>query len=346
VRRTQRRGDFDRLAAAIETFRAEVRARAAAVPGSWVHEANGLLDQARELDSDEAWTYYQAAVRHAVDGLTPAAVWNEQQILLAEAREKLSGWRRDAVTTLLIEPAGGTTSRKDELTVLAGAIGGDRTAGEAIAAALAGDLGSPSTVAAVERALRDAGRDGADRTAAALVTLFRLRVAEDRTALQAAMLVRDDDARNVHRRSRVFRRNVVALAIAAGALAAGLTVVALALPLHLGTQIADAPARVWIYGFLLGCLGAAVSALQRLTARGARGRVPHLREQALGTLVLPLAGAAAGTAAIPLASAGVIPVEHTIGATLAVAFVSGFSERLIVRAAEALPGSRSGVPAA
>lgn len=319
--------------------------RANAMPGNWVDEANRLLDRAARLESSEAWTYYQAAVRHAVDGLTPAAVWDEQEVLLAEAREKLGGWRRDAVMALLVEPAGGTAVRRDELAVLAEAIGGSRAAGEAIAAALAGDLGLPSTVQEVERALREARGKEEGRTAAALVAMFRERVAEDRAALQAAMLVRDDDARNVHRRTHVFRRNVIALAAAAGGLAAGLTVVAIVLPLHLGDQIADAPERVWIYGFLLGCLGGSVSALQRLTTRGARGRIPHLREQALGTLVLPLAGGAAGTAAVPLAAAGVIPVEHTIAATLAAAFVSGFSERLIVRAAEALPGSKAGAPA-
>ena len=226
--------------------------------------------------------------------------------------------------------------------VLAEAIGGDRASGEAIAAALAGDLGSPSTVADVESALRLAERDDADRTAAALVAVFRLRVGVDRSTLQTAMLLRDQDARNVQRRGQVFRANVIALAVAAGAVAIALTVVAVWLPLTLGAQIADAPARIWVYGFLLGSLGGAVSALQRLTARGARGRIPHLRQETLGILVLPLAGAAAGTAAIPLSAAGVIPVEHTIGATLAVAFVAGFSERLIVRAAEALPGSRSG----
>jgi hypothetical protein len=307
-----------------------------------VKEANRLLDRAARLDSAEAWTYYQAAVRHAVAGLTPAAVWDEQQILLAEVREKLSGWRRDAVTTLLREPAGGTTSHRAELEVLAEAISGDPASGEAIAAVLAADVGSPSTVADVERALDLAGREGAAQTAAAFVTLFRLQVAADRTALQDAMVIRDDDARNVHRRGHVFRANAIALATVAGALAAGLTIVAFALPLHLGDKLADAPARLWIYGFLLGGLGGAVSALQRLTARGARARMPQLREQTLGTLVLPLTGAAAGTAAIPLATAGVIPVEQTIGAALAVAFVAGFSERVIVRAAGALPGSTSG----
>ena len=50
-------------------------------------EANTLLDRAAEFDSDEAWTYYHAAARQAVVGLTPAEVWDEQQILLAEARE-------------------------------------------------------------------------------------------------------------------------------------------------------------------------------------------------------------------------------------------------------------------
>lgn len=345
-RRWSNSADGRRLDASIEVLAAEIAARRADVPGPWFDVADRLLAQARALETDEAWSYYQAAVRHAAGGLAPAGVWAEQLIVLAEAREKLTSWRRDAVVGLLERAIDAPWDKEQAAAVAVVVAGGNRKAERAIAAALSAGGGPDGAAAEIERHLRDAGHRTPPETAAALVSLARRRVADDRAALQLAMLLRDEGARNVHRRNRLLRSNVVMLAAVAGLTAVALVLLAVTLPIEFGDRVEDAPPRLWAYGILLGALGGAVSALQRVTARGTRGRLPELRENALLAFVLPLAGAAAGTAAIPLAAAGVIPIDETVPTVLAVAFVAGFSERLIVRAAASLSGSGSGTPAA
>jgi hypothetical protein len=340
------RTDRARLRAAIDVFRADIRVREVERGGPWVTEATQLLDAAEtRLESskggwDEAWTYYQAAMRYGVAGLTPREVWAEQQVVLADATAegKLNQWRRDVVMKLL-DPSLGTWWGRADADALLDAIAPETKA--ELATALFDNREDAATAATVASVLEAAPRDreASAALASALVQTFRQRISDDRVLLSEAMLVRDEAARNGYRRGRLLRQNVLTLAAAAAVLAVFLVVLAFALPVDLDSEPDSSSGRLWLYGFLLGGLAGAVSATQRLTARGTRGRLPELREYSLLVLVLPMTGAAAGLAAVPLATAGIIPVKPTVAAVLAVSFAAGFSERLIVRAVDTVAGS-------
>jgi hypothetical protein len=188
-----------------------------------------------------------------------------------------------------------------------------------------------ATVDEITRLVEARGAKGARATATALVALFQREMEVERVSLQAAMLVRDEDARNTHRRTRMFRAHVVSLMLIVAVVVLALLLVAIFVPVKGPVSVSNE--RLWVYGFLLGSLGGALSALQRTTSRAGRGRLPELQQHKVWMWSRPVAGGAAGLVSVPLALAGVIPIEHTVEALLATAFVAGFSERLIVRAA-------------
>jgi hypothetical protein len=287
-----------------------------------------LLARAAHPDNaDQGWECFQAALRAAVDDMTPAEVRTEAAMLLPEVREKLQGWRRDAALELL-EGASAPSAYAVHLLAITDAVARDPTQAKALAGALEQGGRDEDVVKVLE------GHRNASKTAEALVALFGHHLSVEKVALKGAMMIRDDNAMNVHRRTRMFRAQIVSLMCVVAVLVAVLVGVAIAFPL--GDDAAVSNERLWAYGFLLGCIGGALSALQRTTARATRGRVPELREFKVWMWSLPLAGGAAGLAAVPLALAGVIPVKDTVEAVLATAFVAGFSERLIVRAASTL----------
>jgi hypothetical protein len=323
-----------RLQAKFVSYRVHHEARVGAGDVASPDEVRRLLDSAAGAENaDEGWESFQAALRAAVDEMTPAEVWAERAMLLPEVRQKLRDWRRDAALDLL-EGADAPSQNAEHIAAIAAAVTDDQTTRDGIAAALARDRGVDQTLVEVTGILeRDGCRDAA-ATAKALVGLFRRELKVEKVALQTAMLIRDDNAMNGHQRTRMFRAQVVSLMCVVALLAIVLLAVALLFPVSGKAVVSNE--RLWVYGFLLGCMGGALSALQRTTTRATRGRIPELREFKVWMWSLPLAGGAAGLAAVPLALAGVIPVKDNVQTVLAAAFVAGFSERLIVRAASTL----------
>jgi hypothetical protein len=332
-----------RLEAKLASYEIQHRARAKANTGPWADTVTELLAKAKSAKhADEGWECFQTALRAAVDGMTPAEVWAEGSMLRPEAREKLKNWRRDAAMDLL-EGGHAQARNSEHIAAIATAVAGGEVASAEITKELMDGRDIDETTRRITTLLVNGNHNGAGDTAAALVALFHHEMAFERVALQGALLVRDDNAMNGHQRTRMFRAQIVSLMCVVALLVIALVLVVIAFPLSADASVANE--GLWVYGFLLGGIGGALSALQRTTARSTRGRIPELREFKVWMWSLPLAGGAAGLAAVPLALAGVIPVKDNVQTVLAAAFVAGFSERLIVRAASTLT-SDTGKPAA
>jgi hypothetical protein len=329
-----------RLAAEIVGFRTEHEARKCASSGAWADQVDTLLEMvgANDQSEEEAWACFHAALRLTVMGMSPAEIRAEQMTLLAEGNDKLTSWRLDAMTALLSPPADGSPL-EDQIKALTDELMHDEVRSGAITSLLSADRGQPETLAAIMRIVAETPAPETRAKVEGLLSLARRRNADDRVALARALLIRDEEAFNVHRRARIFKTQVMKLIVILALVSVALVVMALAAPIELTAQVDTAKGRVWAYAFLFGGLGGALSALQRTTRRSSRARIPDLREHGISAASLPLAGAAAGLAAIPLAAAGVIPInDQGVATLLAVAFVAGFSERLVVRAAETIGG--------
>lgn len=95
----------------LDGLRNELASLSARAGESWFPAAVRSLDSAaRDLERGDTfgfWAHALAAQRHLLFSLDAPALEQRRQILLAEAQEKLSGWRRDAVKKLLTPPKDG-----------------------------------------------------------------------------------------------------------------------------------------------------------------------------------------------------------------------------------------------
>ena len=93
---------------------------------------------------------------------------------------------------------------------------------------------------------------------------------------------------------------------------------------------------------LFGVLGASFSAILSLVGTSTQSRIPEQVVNSTVTAMRPLLGAAAALAIYVFLKSGFISLEVTTWAgILAIAFASGFSERLVIRAVEAVAGKGS-----
>ncbi|HKE97884.1 MAG TPA: NUDIX domain-containing protein [Actinomycetes bacterium] len=155
-------------------------------------------------------------------------------------------------------------------------------------------------------------------------------------ALAEALEHVDAAASSQARRQRVLRRE---LAIVTGILLATTLVLAVLLLAWLPASRPSAATpsavlrglstgRLALLSALFGVAGACVSTLQRATRRP-RPRVPGLRAATWASLTRPLIGAVAGLAVWSLVAEGVLG-DQSLG-LFSLAFVAGFSERVILR---------------
>lgn len=103
---------YVRLAASIATYRVELSfLRGHSVPRPfWRQAADELLDLAeqalKEHNEELGWRYFKAARRMELFGMSDPALKARANTLLAEAREKLSAWRKKSVEDLLLDKQG------------------------------------------------------------------------------------------------------------------------------------------------------------------------------------------------------------------------------------------------
>jgi hypothetical protein len=195
----------------------------------------------------------------------------EGLVLLHEAKEKLTGWRREAVVALL-----------------------------------------------------DKGNVGAE-------------------VLQRAMRIRDESSDNEFRRLALGREQIGTAVLVLGLALAAFLPLELVLPVGLSLKPEAAPTRIWAFVFLFGVIGGCISVLQ--SGAAARGRVPLLLGHTLITAARPLTGGAAALVSYALFGAGVFggAKVDSVAAVLGIAFAAGFSERIVIKTAQALAGD--GAPA-
>lgn len=158
-----------------------------------------------------------------------------------------------------------------------------------------------------------------------------------RALLREAIRLRDEGNQTSHRKSDVVVSRYMVLLIAVLVLVSVLVAVSLATPIDITASATEVTWTAWAYAFLFGALGASVSAGISLSKRRPRERVPELRASIIGVAYRPVFGGAAAIGAWAILSAGLFGnLDVTNGTALAVAFLAGFSERLIDSASQSL----------
>lgn len=337
-----RRGspDEQRLDAVIAGCRGRLDWREAtgAKDTAWLAKARVLLsaaDSALEThEREKAWACVHEALRLEVHGYGRAELDAARVALRHEAQEKLDSWRRASVLDVL--------ARHDRLEDLVTRSIPD----EGVAAKIVDLLKAPSDGDGAERAralLRSSGADLAEPLATLLTDIAADRVggttdAAQRMALISAMQIRDEHSANVYRRFALLRRQLLALSLVLVGTLAGILVMAAWLPLAL--EKPPTGARTWVWVLLFGTLGGSLTSLLAANGTGAGARVPEQRSQLLVAAARPLVGGAAALLAYALFAADVLRIGATesAAALLALAFVAGFSERLVTGAVESVAG--------
>lgn len=181
--------------------------------------------------------------------------------------------------------------------------------------------------------------DGHEKSTSATEAVARLRVAQR---------IRDEGGQNTHRRHDVVALRFWGLLSVTIIAVASLVLLSWQNPLDLasagvdssttGEPAAGEPATgepvtewsQWSYVFLLGVIGASVSAGLSLSKQPSDDSVPGIRSQTIPALFRPVFGGAAAIGSFAILSAGLLAgLSVTNGTILSVAFLAGFSERLI-----------------
>lgn len=165
-----------------------------------------------------------------------------------------------------------------------------------------------------------------------------LKDEEARAYLREALFVRDAAGQNTHRKHDwVARRYWWLVWVTVGAVIL-LILLSLWSPLDLSvTSIESSPGEAvtaewshWAYVFVLGVIGASVSAGLSLTKQRTDDSVPEVRAQTIPAVFRPVFGGAAAIGSFAILSAGLLAgLSVSNGTILSVAFLAGFSERLI-----------------
>lgn len=155
------------------------------------------------------------------------------------------------------------------------------------------------------------------------------------------MRARDEGVQNTHRKHDIVTSRYWWLLGITVATVASILLLSWQQPLTMrsSSPLADGatePATwiMWIYAFLFGSLGAVVSSGLGLARLSVEGRIPTVKITTMQGLFRPIFGGAAAVGALALLAAGLISgLDTTNGTLVGVAFVAGFSERLIDKAA-------------
>jgi 8-oxo-dGTP diphosphatase len=162
------------------------------------------------------------------------------------------------------------------------------------------------------------------------------------TALWFATLIRDENAQNEYRKLAVFRDQLTTMGVLVGLILFAIAVLARWHPIPFAEYEAYAGSfALLVYVLLFGMLGGAISTMIPRGPKRPSGRIPeHLTDAAFGRL-RPLIGAASALVIYIAFVADILPFALTAdvgAAVLLLAFAAGFSERLVVRAIEAMVG--------
>lgn len=108
IRRRLRSRPQERLAESKPAFRRELEKRVGSLEAQkegWAGTAGALLDLADDAEKhgefNQAWALFLAATRMEIFGLDESEVGQRRVVVLAEASEKLSSWRKNAIENLL-----------------------------------------------------------------------------------------------------------------------------------------------------------------------------------------------------------------------------------------------------
>lgn len=252
----------------------------------WISTSRSLIIEAGKAlkagNEDLGWRCFLAAQRVELSGLSEGALQARSHSILAEANQKLDGWRKKSVVDLLAQkPASGA-----ECVV-------------------------PKTKITVEE------------------------------ACEAALILHEHYG-NVQQRLRFHKRLLGALAlIALVALAVWVGVVLR------GFRFDVSEGRLLPSVMLFGIMGASFSGILSLSHGVSQARIPEQRVNSWIALARQVVGIVSALVAYSLLSSGLLKIGGIAldnpHVTLAVSFAAGFSERLVVRAAETLarPTSKS-----
>lgn len=159
----------------------------------------------------------------------------------------------------------------------------------------------------------------------------------DADVLREAMFVLSEDGQNLYRKLGLMSQQIRGLSIVIGLILIGFLAVT-GLTEADGQSLSLTPTLLSKI-LMLGALGGAISAVQPLKLASGRMSVPNVLRQAPMTFVRPLVGAGAALAVYWFVQAGLIQIGGGGQAgLLAISFASGFSERLVMRAVEAMVG--------
>jgi hypothetical protein len=157
-------------------------------------------------------------------------------------------------------------------------------------------------------------------------------------ALEAALLLRDEFYENRYHRLAMQREQLqMLLAIAVLALAVILFVAATtAVPLQdLGTW----DVRLLMLVLMFGVIGASFSAARTSTTEAIHTEIPELVQSKAIALTRTVLGACPGLAVYAFLQSKLVDLgDITMAKALALAFVGGFSERLVVKVVESVTG--------
>ena len=327
-----------RLEALIKAYALQLDWRAAEAGDDvqWIRTARELLTAGesalQERNREKAWTCVLAALRFEVFGFAPAELEAGRVALRHEAEAKLGSWRRDAVVDLL--------SRQERLMELMSSLLGEAAAREAVSAL---EHNIDESQAQILGVLRARGGDLAEPLGALLIDAAAERIgtgseADDRLRLFHALQIRDEHSANVQRQVSLLRLRLIATSTVLILALACILALAAWKPLVLSER--PAGTQTWAWVLLFGTLGGCLTALLSAGGPGAARRFPEQQSAWLVAAARPLVGGAAALFAYALFAAGILRIGtgETAAALLALAFVAGFSERLVAGAAASIAG--------
>lgn len=325
----------------------------------WIGAATRLLDDAtaalRHGDTATTNVCLSAARREEVWGYGADEIASLAASLGEEARDnKLSSWRSAAITELL----GRISVTNSRALTWFRSISDSPHVLDALQRLLQEDEPKGSRA---QRLAAEIVRSGVDqRTADAIARLIDQTyaadpsievlasaiggllpgVVSDRVYLHDAMKIRDEGLQNTYVKIERLQQQLIVLGTILVTSVVGIVLMARFLPLSIGDK-PTLTGRMAEYVALFGALGGSLSAVRSLTRPTAiSGRIPQQLVAGTITYVRPLFGAAAALAVFALLESGVVKVQsNTVAAVLAVSFVAGFTERLVVSAAGALSGA-------
>lgn len=301
--------------------------------GTWGEAADALLSEAevalQRSDIDTAWSCFEEAMRMDVFAYDPTELAAARTALAAEAAEGLGSWRGEAITHILDGPDQAFGSRLAKLVP-------DQETREKIDTLLSPQARDQAVIDHIAGLLKDAKVSRPADTAQAIEGLAAEREQARKTALYVAMGLRDEDGAEEARRLAQLRRQLLCIGGILALTLVGLLLLAVSAPIGLLAAPGNVGNVLWGYVALFGVLGGGLSTFRSISGR-ARMRLPvHLLHMLL-TATRPLLGAIGALAAYVLLQSGALGFRPTTtAAVLLVAFLAGFTERLVVRAVEPL----------